>query len=120
MCQPGTNGVDGSTIRQACSTKSRKLRVASSRSIFARMFGLANQDAELFEFFIAEDSQFRRGANGKRRTIWTAVFVSDVILVVEKILGEENRGGNVSLRSLRKQHPAHRYPAPRSAALDRI
>src|ERR1700728_2618687 len=120
MCQPGTNGVDGSTIRQACSTNSRKLRVASSRSIFARLFGLANQDAELFEFFIVQCLEFRRGADGNRRAIWTAVFVSDVIPVVEKIRGEENCCARVSLRALREQHAAHRHPAPCPTTLDRL
>src|SRR5271168_2014669 len=99
MCQPGTKGVDGSTTRQAWRTNSRRLRVAYSRSIFRRVSGFANQDCKLLDFLIGEFSQFGRWADHDRTTIWTAVFTREVVLVAQHVLSQENRRGDVALRS---------------------
>src|SRR5258708_2694283 len=99
MCQPGTNGVRGSMTSHAWYTNSRRLRVASSRSTFARALGLANQDAKLFEFFIGKFAELRRGTDYDRTAVRATVFVAEIILVAQKILGQKNVGRRISLVS---------------------
>src|SRR5712691_7609617 len=55
-------------------TNSRRLRVASSRSTFARAFGLANQEAKLLEFFIVKLGEFGRGADRDGTAVWAAML----------------------------------------------
>src|SRR5579864_432259 len=112
MCQPGTKIVEGSTTCHAWRTNSRRLRVASSRSTFTRAFGLANQEAKLFEFFIAKLGEFGCGTNHDRTAVRTSVLVGEIILVAEQILGQENIRRRVALVSQGPQVPAKRDTSP--------
>src|SRR5258708_5235611 len=87
MCQPGTNGVWGSMTSQAWRTNSRRLRVASSRSTFARALGLANQGAKLLEFVIGKLRKLGRRTDLDRSAARATMFVAEVVFVSEKILG---------------------------------
>src|SRR5271170_4717722 len=111
MCQPGTNGVNGSTTCQAWRTNSRRLRVAYSRSSFRRALGFANQDCKLLDFVIGKLSKLRRRTDYDRTSVGTTVFIGEVILVANDILGQKNRCGDVSLRREREQHPANGHAA---------
>ena len=59
MCQPGTNGVDGSTTAQAWRTNSPSWRVASSAVNLCRRQGLVSNGSKLFEFFIGQLGKIR-------------------------------------------------------------
>ena len=63
MCQPGTNGVDGSMIGQAWRTNSPKAARARSASISSRREGLLSNEAKLFEFFIGKLGIIRFGCD---------------------------------------------------------
>src|ERR1700674_2469542 len=117
MCHPGTNGVSGSMMGQVWRTNSRRFRVASSRSTFARALGFANQEAKLLEFFIGQFRKFGRGTDYDGTASGTTVFVAEVILVAQKILGQENVGRRVSLVGQAPQVAAKRYPSSGFAAL---
>src|SRR6266699_262227 len=90
ICQPGTNGVRGSMMGHAWRTNSRKYLVASSRSTFARAFGFCNQQAKLFEFVMGKLTKFWCRADHDRPTTRATVLVAEVILVAQKILGQED------------------------------
>jgi len=72
--------------------------VASSRSTFARTFGLAKETPKLPEFFIGVVGHFRGRANLDCAAVWPAQFAREVVLVAEKILRKENVRGRVALR----------------------
>src|SRR5713101_3969436 len=113
MCQPGTNGVDGSTMAQACLTNSSRLREANSASSSSRKKGLVSNCAKLLEFFICQFRKIRFGRNLDRATSYTGEFVIDVILVTKQILGKEDGGGDVAGSRKAKQCAANRYSSLR-------
>src|SRR5688572_22605772 len=93
MCQPGTNGVDGSTTCQACRTNSRRCRVASSRSISSRSKGFVSNGAKLAELFIGKLRKVGSRRNLDRASGSASVLGVHHIAVAEQVLGEEGRGG---------------------------
>src|SRR5271155_2758557 len=116
MCHPGTNGVRGSMTAHAWSTNSRKLRAAISRSTFARTLGFANQEDKLFELFIGQIRKLGRRADRDRTPVRAAEFIGDVILVPQKILGQEDVGRRLSLVGQAPQVASKRYPSASLAA----
>src|SRR6266852_1378116 len=116
MCQPGTNGVDGSTISQACLTNSSRLREANSASSSSRKKGLVSNCAKLLEFFICQFRKIRVGRNLDLATSYTGEFVIDVILVTKQIFGQEDGGGDVAGSCEAKQCAANRYSSLRPGA----
>src|SRR5713226_5199339 len=113
MCQLGTNGVDGSTISQACLTNSSRLREANSASSSSRKKGLVSNCAKLLEFFICQFRKIRFGRNLDRATSYTSEFVIDVILVTKQIFSKEDGGGDVAGSCEAKQCAANRYSSLR-------
>src|SRR4029434_6573751 len=95
MCQPATNGVEGSTIGHAWRTNSRRLRAANSQSISVSRFGLANKSAQQFEFFIGQFGEVRPRFDSNGRPARTAVLVAEVVFVTQQILGKEDGGGDI-------------------------
>src|SRR5712691_1483367 len=113
MCQPGTNGVEGSTISQACMTNSSRLREANSASSSSRKKGLVSNCAKLLEFFICQFRKIRFGRNLNRAAGRAGEFVIDVIFVTKQIFGKEDGGGDVAGSCEAKQCAANRDPSLR-------
>src|ERR1700719_418462 len=111
MCQPETNGVDGSTTGQANRTKSPSLRVANSESISSSREGLVSKGAKLLEFVIGQLRQIRFGCDLDRATGQTAVLGVYDVTVTKQVLGEENGSRDVAGACQPKQTPANRDPA---------
>src|SRR5262249_50059863 len=111
-CQPGTNGVRGSMTGHAWSTNSRRLRVASWRSTFARAFGLANQDAKLLEFVICQSVELWCRTDHDRTAIRAAMLVAEVVFVAQEVLGEENVGRRITLLGQCPEAAAQRETSP--------
>src|SRR5262249_60463370 len=87
MCQPGTNGVDGSTIFQACRTNSRRLRKANSASSSSRIPDLVSKGAKLANFVICQLGKVWFGCNLDRAARCTGEFAIYVIFVAKQVLG---------------------------------
>src|SRR5262249_8461527 len=108
MCQPGTNGVDGSTISQACRTNSRRLRAANSASSSSRIPDLVSKGSKLANFVLCQLGKIWFGCNLDRAARCTGDFTIEIILVAKKVFGEEDRGCHVARVRQAKQIPADR------------
>src|SRR5207244_586564 len=106
MCQPGMSGVDGSRTCQTNSTKSFRLRLASSPSISLTSVGLDSKSFKLLEFFIGELREVWFGRNLDRTAGRTTVLVAEVVFVAKNILGKKDGAGDVARIRLTKQNPA--------------
>src|ERR1700692_1803213 len=96
MCQPWTNGVEGSTTRQASRTKSPSLRVANSESISSSREGLVSKGAKLLEFIIGQLREGRFGCDLDWATSQTSVLGVYDVAVTKQVLREENGGSDVA------------------------